>query len=204
MASSLDGRLLIGHTKLVTGPATEPITLAEAKSHCRVDGDDDNELLVTYIASARTWWEETYGRALMTQTWDYSLDGFPASREIRLPRAPLQSVTSVTYYDENLSASTVLSSALYQVDTNTTPGTLALKEGENWPTDELRRSSGVVVRFVAGYANEEAVPGPIKSALKLLVAQMYAFREPQVTGAIVTGVAFAVDALSSPYKVWWF
>jgi len=197
-------RRLIGHPTLVTGPEAEPITLAEAKAHCRVDHADDNDFLVLTIQAARMWWEETYGRALLPQTWDYSMNTFPRSKVIHLPWAPLRSVTSITYYSEDLSTSTVFPSSSYQVDTGTTPGRVALKENELWPTDELRVSSGVVIRFVAGYNNAEAVPGPIKSALKLLVAQMYAFREPQVTGTIVTSVAFAVEALSQPYKVWWF
>lgn len=200
----VDGALLLGHSKLVTAPATEPITLAEAKAQCRVDHTDDDDLLVAYIAAARTWWEETYGRALLAQTWDYAIDAFPDSDVLWLPKAPLQSVTSVTYYDDDLSTSTVFSSSNYQVDTTAEPGRIALKDGVSWPSDALRLSSGVVVRFVAGYASEEAVPGPIKSALKLLVAQMYAFREPQVVGKTLAQVEFAVEALSAPYRVWWF
>lgn len=38
-------------------PVTAPVTLEEVKQHCRVDFDEDDELLCTYIAAAREWAE---------------------------------------------------------------------------------------------------------------------------------------------------
>lgn len=187
---------------LVTAPPAEPITLAEAKALPKVEDDAEDTLLAAIIVAARRWVEETCGRALVTQTWDFSMDGFPRGSFIKLPRPPLVSVTSITYYDEDLSTSTVFASSKYQVDAAKTPGLIALKYGESWPTDSLRLSSGVVVRFVAGYGAAAAVPGDIKHAVKLLVSDMYAHRESEVTGTIVAKMGFAVDALLAPYRVW--
>lgn len=192
-----------GSLTLVTAPTVEPVSLAEAKDHLRVDGDDEDTLIEALVGAARAWVEETYGRALTTQTWDLALNGFPRCRWISIPRAPLQSVTSLTYYDEDLSTSTVFSSANYQVDTLRTPGVLALKNNVFWPTDTLRPSSGVVVRFVAGYgATAASVPEPIKQAIKLLAGTMYLHRETEVTGTIVARIGFAADALLASYRVW--
>lgn len=185
---------------LVTAPADEPITTAEAKSHLRVDGSDEDTYIGTLITAARQWVEETHGLALVTQTWDLSLGGFPRGVYIPIQKAPLVSVTSVTYYDDDLSTSTVFSSSSYQVDT--AERVIALKDGQLWPSDSLRLSSGVVVRFVAGYGDAGDVPEAIKHAIKLLVAQMYANREPEITGTVVARVQFAVNALLAPYRLY--
>lgn len=183
---------------LVTDAATEPVTTAEAKTHLRVDSSDDDTYIDTLVKSARLWVERTRGMGLITQTWDGSLDAFPRGA-IVIPKYPLVSVTSVTYYDDDLVTSTVFSSAKYQVDTAKRPPRIVLKSGESWPGDALRLSSGVVVRFVAGYGAASAVPADIKHAIKLLVGQMYTQREIEVTGTIVARFGFALDALLAPY-----
>lgn len=193
---------MIGSFTLVTAPAAEPITTAEAKEQVRQDGTDEDTYIDTLIVAARRWVERTSGRALINQTWDYSLDRFPQSAFIEIPKFPLSSVTSITYYDDDLSTSTVFASSKYQVDTARTPGRIALKDGETWPVDSLRLSSGVVIRFVAGYgAAGSSVPEDLRHVIKLLVAQMYTHREPEVTGTIVSRVQFAVDSLMSDYRI---
>lgn len=184
---------------LVTDATTEPITTDEAKTHLRVETTADDTYIDTCIKSARLWIERTRGMGLITQTWDGSLDAFPYDGPIRIPMYPLVSITSVTYHDEDLSTSTVFSSTKYQVDAAKRPPRIYIKNGESWPTDSLRLSSGVVVRFVAGYGAASTVPSDIKHALKLLVGQMYTFREPEVTGTIVARLGFTLDALLAPH-----
>lgn len=154
------------------------------------------------VKTARVWIENTRGLALVTQTWDGSLDAFPYDGPIKIPKYPLSSVTSITYHDDDLSTSTVFSSTKYQVDTYKRPPRIYIKNGESWPTDSLRLSSGVVVRFVAGYGAASAVPEDIKHAIKLLVGQMYAHREPEITGTIVAKLGFTIDALLAPHGLY--
>lgn len=189
---------------LVTAPAAEPITTAEAKTHLRVDSSDDDTYIDTLIKAARRWVEHTHGVVCVNTTYDGALDAFPhVDGVIAFPRYPLSSVTSITYYDDDGSTSTVFSSGSYQVDTFKRPPRVVLKSGSSWPTDSLRLSSGVVVRFVAGYgAAASAVPEDIKHAVKLLVGAMYAHREPEVTGATIAKVGFAVDSLLSPHRLY--
>lgn len=189
---------------LVTAPAAEPITTAEAKTHLRVDSSDDDTYIDTLIKAARRWIEHTHGVMAVNTTYDGSLDAFPhVDGAIVFPRYPLSSVTSITYHDDDLTTSTVFSSGSYQVDAAKRPPRIVLKNGSSWPTDSLRLSSGVVVRFVAGYgAAASAVPEDIKHAVKLLVGQMYAHREPEVTNATVAPIQFAVESLLSPYRLW--
>jgi uncharacterized phiE125 gp8 family phage protein len=63
--------------KLVTPPAEEPVTLAVAKAHLRVDISDDDTLIPYYLAAARRLCEKEVRRAFVTSTWDLVLDGFP-------------------------------------------------------------------------------------------------------------------------------
>jgi uncharacterized phiE125 gp8 family phage protein len=187
---------------LVEGPESEPITVAEAKMHLRVDGTDEDAYIGALVGAARRWIERTSGLSLVSQTFDGSLDAFPWDGVIRVHKYPLRSVTSITYHNEDLTTSTVLPAASYQVDTAKRPPLIALKSGASWPTASLRATSGVVVRFVAGYGTAEDVPEDIRHALKLLVAQMYAYREPEVIGTVVARVQFAVGALLADHRLY--
>ena len=57
-----------------TEPASEPITLAEAKSYLRVDSSGDDALITSLISTARKLCEEHTQRAFMTQTYNLFLD----------------------------------------------------------------------------------------------------------------------------------
>ena len=154
------------------------------------------------VKAARVWIENTRGMALVTQTWDGSTDAFPWDGAIIIPKYPLQTITSVTYHDEDLSTSTVFASTKYQVDTYKRPPRIYIKNGESWPSDSLRLSSGVVVRLVAGFGAASAVPEDIKHAIKLLIGQMYIQRENEVSGTIVARFGFTMDALLSPHGLY--
>ena len=65
---------------LVTAPAAEPLTLAEAKLHLRVDDTADDALIGALITAARQHAEHDTRRALVTQTWKLALDASPRQR----------------------------------------------------------------------------------------------------------------------------
>lgn len=187
---------------LVTGPAMEPVSRNEAKAHLRVDLSDDDTLIDSLITAVRTHVEQVLSRTLVTQTLDLPLDCFPAGREIRLPRPPLVSVTSVTYTDDEGNVGSV-DAGEYVVDTDRKPGRVVLKNGRAWPAVTLREAAGVRVRYVAGYGDAAAVPGPIKAAILLLVGTLYENREDTLVaqGVTVMQLPFGVEALLMPYKV---
>lgn len=189
------------YVKTITPAAVEPVTVAEAKTHLRVDHADDDVYIAALIAAARETVENWTNRSLTNQTYELVQDGWPAGDTFYLPRSPLQSVTSVKYKDSAGDEST-LSSAAYLVDTDALPPRLRLKSGQTWPSVVLLEASAIRVRFVAGYgAAASAVPAALKQAVLLLVAGMYENRENETT-ARTTEIVIGAMALMTPYRVW--
>ena len=181
---------MIGSWTLVTPPTEEPVTLAEIKDHLHISSTAEDSLLTLYAQMAREAVEGECWRALMPQTWDLYLPGWPAGGVIEIPRPPLQSVTSIKYTDDEGAVHTFAASN-YRVDTASEPGRVVLAPDAAWPSDALDSSNPVVVRFVAGYADASAVPGMAKAAILLQIGEIYANREavivgstPQVTPAV--------------------
>lgn len=181
--------------KQTAAPASEPITLTEAKAQCRVEISDDDDLFNNIIIpSARQYIEEATRRVFITQTWRLSLECWPDKNYIQLPKPPLVSVTSVTYTDNGGSA-TVLSSALYGVDTDSEPGRVVLNYGEVWPSATLRTMNPIQIVYVAGYGAASAVPARFKQAILLVVGHWYENREGVMLGTISKEIELAVESL---------
>lgn len=157
--------------------ATEPITLAEAKAHCRIDLDntDSDTVLAIYIASARLTAEKFLGRALLNRTVVTQFDGFADCME--LPWPPLHSVTSITYLDED-GASQTLASTVYRVRTDTFVGRVELDYNQSWPAT-YPVSGAVTITHVSGYGSSTTdVPEIIRLAMLHMVARWFEQREP--------------------------
>lgn len=189
--------------KLIIAPTIEPISVADAKLHCRVDLVDDDLLIARWIKAARRYIERISNRALLTQTWELWQDAWPSGGLIELWRSPLASVTHVKYYDDADAESTLASSA-YIVDAISEPGRVVLKTGETWPSTTLRAANGVVVKFVAGWTTADDVPEPIRQALFLMVANWNENREAALIGSVPREIAFSVEALLRNERVFRF
>lgn len=158
--------------RLITAPTAEAITLAEAKLHCRVDITDDDALINQQIAAAREQAEHLTQRAIMPQTWEITLPAFSAvCRRIRLPKAPLISVTSVLYQDAN-NVQQTLSPSAYVVDLDEEPGGIVLVPGQSWP-GTAAVPNAVRIRYQAGYANAAAVPQGIRNWMLTFIDSLY-------------------------------
>jgi len=179
---------------LVTPPATEPFTTAEAKTHLRVEIADDDAYIDALTKAARLKLEDDTGRALVTQTWKLVLDGFPANDGgIIVPKSPLQSVASLKYVDSDGILQTV-ETADYAVDTATKPGWVVPAFGMSWPSPRDSMNA-VELTFVAGYGAAADVPEHAKLAIKLLLGHWYLNREQVVIGTIVSSVPWAYESL---------
>jgi len=182
--------------RIITPPATDPITLTEAKSHLRVDHTDDDTLITGYITAATRYAEEFTGRAFITQTLELVLDEFRA--QIQIPRPPLQSVVSVKYDDSNGLEQTLTEGVDFLVDTASQPGWVVAVESI-WP-ETIETINSVRIRYVAGYVDgnsppSENVPRDIKSAILLIIGSLYSVRETVVVGAVAQHVPWGADQI---------
>ena len=173
----------------IAAPASEPLDLATAKLHCRVDGSDDDTLITALIVAAREQAEHETGRALVTQTWELVHDAFPEAFVLR--RAPIQSVTSLKYLDSASGAEQTLDPADYLLDKDSEPGYVVPGYGNAWPST-WPVPNAVRCRYVCGYGNAAAVPQAIKQWLLLAIGTMYAQRE----------TAAAIQMNSLPDRFW--
>lgn len=174
-------------------PAIEPVTLAEAKLHLRVDHSDEDALISALITAARTDAENRLQRTLITSGWALTLDGFFSLQT--LPMAPILAVASVAYVD-GAGATQTLPGAAYRVDA---PAAL-LQPVSSWPAT-ADQSNAVTINYTAGFGPAAAdVPAPIKAWVLLAIGDMYANRERSAERPKVPQ-GFA-DGLLDPYRIW--
>ncbi len=198
------------HLQSVTAPTGELISLAEAKASSRVDHETDNALITRLIAAAIAHLDGkngTLNRALLTQQWALSLDGFPGQSgyhdacRITLPLPPLQSIQSIGYVDSD-GANQTIAAEDYQLVTSAEPGYVVPAYGKSWP---LARSQpeAVTISFTAGYGDAAAnVPEPIRHAILLMVGAWYEHREEMVIGQTPNLIPLGARALLDPFKIW--
>jgi len=179
-------------------PATEPVSISEAKKHCRVDYVADDSYINDLVAVARRRVESMTGRQLVTATYELRMDEW--YEMILLPRPPVQSVTKIEYVDGDGTTTTV-SSGTYNTDTDSETGRITEAHGEAWPTarDVV---NAVTVTYDAGYGGSASdVPADIRHAMKLLIGHYYEQREQVTVRGVPREIPRGVSALLSPYKV---
>ncbi len=182
-------------------PATEPITLAEARAHLRVDDTSEDDYITALITVAREHAEALTDRQFITATYALRLDDFPrrSSDVILLPRPRLIAVSSIAYLDGSNVAQT-LAADQYQVDASSEPGRIVPAYSLAWPS-VYPVMNPVTITFTAGYGAATAVPKAIKQAILMTVAHFFENREPVVIGTITSDVPMTVKALLGPYRI---
>jgi uncharacterized phiE125 gp8 family phage protein len=185
--------------QLTLGPTEEPVSLDEAKAHCRVDLDDDDLLIEDLIIAARESLELETARSFLTTQWTMGIDDFPrCGQTILLPRSPVQEVTSIHYTDVD-GVEQTLSTDVYGVDVSSEPGVIYLKPSQSWPSI-YGVPRPIQIAFIAGWEDVLYVPAGIKSAIKLLVAHWYEAREAAAEKAM-TEIPLGVQRLMWLHRV---
>jgi uncharacterized phiE125 gp8 family phage protein len=167
----------------ITSPAVEPVSLAFAKQHCRVDTDADDLYVQSLISVARQYIEDVLDITICTTVWEVKYDLFPVWA-IVLPRLPmLDRAVTVTYRSGDGTYSQLSSATDFQVDASVLPGRIYPQWARSWPATRGDENS-VTVRYSAGYGDDgQTAPPGVKHLILLLVAHWYDTRQPAVTGA---------------------
>lgn len=186
-------------SKLITPPADEPVTLGEAKEQLRLTGHAEDDVHVSaLITTARQHIEKLCWRGFLSQTWDLTLPAFPAGDRLVLPRGEVSAVTYVKYVDTD-GVLQDWDASNYDVDATTVPGYVRVGFGKSWPSTRDVWFA-VQIRYLVGAATAADVPGPVKSAILLMVADMYEHRTTQIPG-VHSRVDHTVRTLVEPYRL---
>ena len=173
--------------------ASEVLSLTEVKDQLRITTTADDDSLRLFIAAVRHKVEHILSKTLITSTWEYKIDAFPA--QICLPMAPVQSITTVAYVDTDGANQTFTD---FQFDAS---GRLSPAYGFSWPSTRDQYDA-VTVTYIAGQTHAGNVPADIKHAMLLLVGASDIAREDTVIGAgvVVSKVPDGADSLLMPHK----
>ena len=177
----------------IAGPAVEPVTLAEAKAHLRLDTADEDLLVEALVATARVTLELTTRRCFIAQTWRARLDSWPPGRRVHLPFAPVLSVAGVRV-SPGAGPAVTLDSALYTLRAESEPATLDVV---GTAPDPGLPSAGIEIDLVYGYGPDTAdVPQPLRLAILRLVARWFERRGDEKDPVLPDDVA----ALAAPFR----
>jgi len=216
--------------RLVTPPSGEPITLAEAKAHLRLETALDDSYVTNLITAARAYVEQVCWRGVLAQTWELILPGFLGEdrfdlgerdrRYFSLPVGYEWSNADRAYrflsyieLDRGETSSLVwvkyidpngtqqtLDPSVTTLDNVTAPARLRLAYGQAWPITRDQWDA-VRIQYVVGWADAASVPLPVKQAMLLIISQLYEFRTPEVAAVLTQVQQLSVDALLAPYRL---
>lgn len=176
--------------RVVQEPTSEPISLEEARLHCRVDAEGsppshpDDPLIESLITAVREWTEQYLGRAISPQTIEVASDEFP-DEYFSLSYGPVLGVESIYYTDPDplVLDPVLLDPAYYVLNTHDYPARVLLNDGYVWPTASSTVLSNVKIRYLVGYSTpgtspqDAPLPKAVKQGMLLLLAFFYKNRE---------------------------
>ena len=194
---------MLNNLVTVEEAVTEPVSLEDIYTFLRLDTDGsppshpDDDMLRSFITAAREKVEQVTRRTLTVgSTLKAIYSRFPVYKvymggtgffdddfeyrndAIELPRPPINSVSSVQYYDEDNVLRTFSTSNWFLVNESFT-AKVVLVDGYTWPST-FRRDDALQITFTSGYEPigspnpaTNSIPELIKVAIMVEVQLMY-------------------------------
>jgi uncharacterized phiE125 gp8 family phage protein len=159
---------------------TEPVTLAQVKSHCKVDGSDDDTLLTSLITQVRRRVENYCAISVVTKTNILTAN---ICGEDWLPYGPIVTIDDVQYREGTNTDGTPDYEELVDDDFSS--------YGEDHKVFKSTQTGVHKITYTTGYTT---VPDDLKLAILNEVAYRYTFRGDQ------GGFCEAAKSLLMPYK----
>lgn len=190
----------------IAAPAVQPVTLAEVKDFLAIEADEHvhDAVVSSLIETATARFDGAaglLGRCLITQRWRLALDRFPA--EIVLPLPPLQRVEAIRYAAPDGTAQVLLAGDYRVLGLGDGRARLRPAPVKGWPAT-APAPEAVEIDFTAGYGDApEDVPAPIRTAIKMCLATLFAHRE-SVSATALTEVPGGAADLVAGYRLWSF
>ncbi len=120
------------------------------------------------------------GQTTLNQPLNYNFRGDEGRLFLsgwRLPRPPLQAVTTLKYYD-TANTQRTLANTVYAVDATRDPGQVFLAPSQVWPAAICGRPDAIEITYTAGHGDTAAsVPAIIKQAIRFTLSNWYEKRE---------------------------
>lgn len=164
----------------ITPPASLSVSVEEAKAQMVVTESDDDVLISRLIKVAEGMAEQLLGGYVSSQTVEHRFSAFP-SGDIFLTSFPVQSVTSLTYVDDQGVTHTLTEGTDFRSDLSGKASRIIPLSG--WFATQENTPDAVKVRLLVGYTS---APEDIRHAILLKVAELYERREESIVGLSVS------------------
>ena len=201
----LDPNLNIqGDLVLVNNPTTKVVTYTEIKEQLRIDSNDEQSLLEAYIDAATDMAENYCNRHFITHQYKLYFNEQVQTASLIFPNCTLVDVDAtpdpeaaakrpVNWTDAN---GTAQESDKAYIDAFSNPSLVYLSSDFPGTTLKDNAANTFYFWFNTGYGTASTdVPEAIKQAIKLIVADMYYFREDRKRA-----FPMASQILLQPYK----
>ena len=87
---------------LTTPPNVEPLSLADAKAHLKVESSIDDDLISRLITTARQHVEKQIDKVLINQNWAIYHQNWPSDGVFKLPLSPVTAIDNLQTFCKKL------------------------------------------------------------------------------------------------------
>jgi uncharacterized phiE125 gp8 family phage protein len=185
-----------GDLVLVDNPATKVVSVTDIKAQLRIDSSDEDTLLGYYLDAATDMAENYCNRHFITHQYKLYFNEQVQTASLIFPNCTLEETGSnkpINWVDENGAAQ---SSDKAYIDAFSNPSLAYLSSDFPGTTLKDNAANTFYFWFNTGYGTASTdVPEAIKQAIKLIVADMYYFREDRKRQ-----FPMASQILLQPYK----